>query len=210
MDDNNLQIVNLYRHNIVYVRKVKKNIMKTYSYVLAFLLICAAAFSISLVQGEYYKILQTTIEYIYNPVNPLYNELGQIIFTSNSKYNEYNIEKDVVTIVPIISSKFSSQQDHIAFEILESVMIMAGADGIVETVDTTQEGLRYIEIKHSKSLTTRYENVEIAGVVPGDIVKQGQDIATAKTGEIVKFYVIKNGQPQSNLTINKNKVEWKS
>lgn len=210
MDDNNLQIINLYKHNIVYVTKIKKNVMKGYAYVLAFLLICATAFSISLVQGEYYKTLQTTIQYIYNPVNPLYNDLGQIIFTSNSKYNEYNIEKDVTTIVPIISSKFNSKQDHIAFEILESVMIMSAADGVVEVVDTTQEGVRYIEIKHSKSLKTRYENVEIAGVVPGDIVKQGQDIATAKTGDIVKFYVIKNGQPQGNLTINKNKVEWKS
>lgn len=210
MDDNNLQIINLYRHNIVYVTKVKKNILKSYSFVLAFMLICAVAFSISFIQGEYYKALQTTINYIYNPVNPLYNDLGHIIFTSNSKYNEYNIEKDVTTIVPIISSKLKAEQDHIAFEVAESVMVMAAADGVVETVDTTADGTRYLEVKHSKSITTRYENVDIAGVVPGDIVKQGQDIATAKTGETVKFYVLKSGKALTNLTINKNKVEWQS
>ena len=210
MENNSLQIINLYKHNVVYVSVNKKRKIQAYAMVLAFVFLNIAAFSLTLFNSDYSKTLQTTINYIYNPVNTLYNDLGHIIFTSGGAYKEFNTEKEVTVNVPVLTNKLEIKTDYIAFEITDNVMVMSCCDGVIEEVGNLEDNTKYIEIKHSKSISTRYENIDIAGVVPGDVVKPCQDIATAKTGEIVRFYILKDGEPVTSLSINKNKVEWQN
>ena len=56
---------------------------------------------------------------------------------------------------------------------------------IVKDVGITNNGIKYIKIKHSESITTLIENVDIVGVEINEFVKRGQDIATAKEGKRV-------------------------
>lgn len=201
-----LRVVNLYRHHIVYRNASKRNKIQLFVIGLVFALLSLTSFTIGLADSSYSNVVQTTMNY-FNPVNPLYNEIGKIVFAGGNSVI-YNAEKNVTLSVPILSSNTSVNTDSIEFEIKDSIMVMSSGDGIIEEVGTLANGQKYISIKHSKSITTRYENIEIAGVVPGEIVKSGQDIATAKIGEYVKFVILQNDATVNGLQIKNNRVEW--
>ncbi len=211
MDYYTFEIMNLYQHHIVHTRVQKRRfVVRSWMVMILFVVLCGVAFGSSFLFADYGKTLATTISYMYDPVNPLYNDLGHIVFTNSVGYAEYNVEKTVTFTVPVISNKMTIQTDHIAFEIVDSVMVVASADGVVLKVGTMENGGKYVELKHSKSLVTRYENIDIAGVVPGEVVKSGQDIATAKVGAVVKFSILRNAVAVTNLTLQQNKVVWQS
>lgn len=209
MDFFEFEIVNLYKHQIVHIKEKKKRFtIKTFALSLAFILLVGCAFGLKYIFTDYGKVLSSAISYIYDPVNPLYNDMGHIIFTNSNAFQEFNVIKDVSLIVPINTIKMQVEDNFISFEITSSVMVFASASGVVTVVSNLENGSKYIEIKHSKNISTRYENIDIAGVVPGEVVKSGQEIATAKFGSVVKFTVLKDGEPVSNLKVVQNKIVW--
>ena len=208
MDYYLLNVINLYKHNIVYNKVEKKRHLNLLMVAIIFVAVTVLAFGSTLLFGGYKETLAGVISYVYNPINPLYNDSSNIVFTSNLTYNQYNVEKDVEFLVPVITNKITFEQASITFEITDSVLVTASADGVVENVGTLESGAKYILIKHSKSLNTRYENVDIAGVVPGDEVHAGQDIATAKVGATVSFVVLYQNEPVENLVVRQNLVIW--
>jgi hypothetical protein len=207
MEYNVLKVINLYKHYVVYKNTSKRNKFEFVAICVMFLTLTLLSFAINFYNTGFSDAMQTTVSYFKNPINPLYSDLGHIIFTSCDAVI-YNTEKNVNLIVPVLSSKTTVNNDNLEFIIVDSIMVMASEDGVVEEVGTQANGQKFIKIKHSKSIETRYSNIDIAGVVPGEIVKSGQDIATAKVGEIVRFTVLKNGSVAVGLKINKNKVEW--
>ncbi len=207
MEDNSLEIINLYKHNIVYKTMHKKLSVKNFTFVFVFLLVTAVFYSINFINAEFYETLQTTMSNVYNPVNPLYNEHGGIFFTS-SKALQYNGEREVSFSLPVLSIKIEYASDYIEFTVGESVIIAAVDEGVVESVTTNEDGTKTVVIKHSKSISSKYVGLDIVGIVPGDIVKAGQELATGRVGSVVRFYVLKNGKPVTNLTISENKITW--
>ena len=77
--------------------------------------------------------------------------------------------------------------------------VLATADGIVIRVEKQKGYGKLIEIDHGYKLSTRYGHNKTIAVKVGDIVKQGQIIATMgstgrSTGPHVHYEVLRNGK----------------
>lgn len=211
MDYYSLEVVCLYKHFIVHKKVEKKRISINMVIVIAFFCLSALGFLTSFVAKDYYSTLSSTISVIYNnPVDPLYNDAGNIIFTGLLKSNKYNVSKDVELKLPVLSTKTTVGENFISFEIDKSIMVTAACDGVVEDLGVNSDGHKFVKIKHSKNITTLYNNIDVAGVVVGDEVKAGADIATAKVGHTVTFVVLNDGVAVTNLSINQNKIMWQN
>ena len=137
---------------------------------------------------------------IGNPVNSLYSDDSDIIFTNNKLYN---------FVLPINGAIVTVDNDgSIVFDVVKSIMVMSSEEGVVFSIGTSLDGVKFIKIKHGEQLFSIIENVDIVGVSEGDIVKRGQDIATAKVGSSVTMRIIKNDIQITNITVNKSKIIW--
>lgn len=144
---------------------------------------------------------------VFNPVSSLYNDNSDIVFTGSGLY-----EKDSLNFnLPIKAATWNILSDGtIEFVVGKSIMITACESGIVSEVGTTNDNIKYITIRHSSDIISTIENVEIVGVTKGDIVKSGQDIATAKTDSKVNLKLFQSGSQLNNFKIVKSKIVWEN
>ena len=91
-----------------------------------------------------------------------------------------------------------------------SIMVKATEGGVVEEVGTTLDGVKYIKLKHALDVHSVVENLDIVGVAEGDIIKKGQDIATAKVGESIVLKLYLGDSQITNIKINQSKIIWES
>lgn len=145
---------------------------------------------------------------IYNPINPLFNDSGNMVFAS-SKFDAVN-KKNLNFVIPIKCSQIQNLNGDLCFTVDASIMIIAPEDGIVSAVGLLPSGEKYIEIKHSKNIVSRIENIYLTGVVSGQVVAKGKDIATANMGEVVRFLVFEDGVKITSLKVEKSSVIWES
>ena len=186
------------------IKKLKKRYKKRY--------MIGSLFAISLMliinfvlTGDSLQSLMARVSYVYNPVNSLYNDNSSAIFTSGAI-----LEKEALNfIIPIKTTNYQVETTgELFFDVVNSVMVMACEDGVVQEVGVTLDGVKYIKIKHTMSVYSILENVDIVGVVEDDIVKKGQDIATSIQGAKIKLKIYENDMIVSNLKINQSKIVW--
>ena len=143
---------------------------------------------------------------IYNPVSSLYNDNSDVVFT-NALIETNNLD----FVVPLMGSNYEINTDGtIVFEVTSSIMVKSCESGYVDEIGTTNNGVKYIKIKHSDTIWSLYENVDIVGIQKNEIVKKGQDIATAKIGAKVYFQIFNGDVRISNLKINAVKIVWEN
>lgn len=208
MDNFSIEVVALTRRKINHTRVLKKvkKFNFTYMFVIAFINILF--FSSMLVFKDYTVMAVDKLFYNQKSQSSFIDDIKGFI---NAGAEALEFDKDFVPelSLPIISKNFVIEEDgYISFTVDDSILVAASAKGIVTDSGILETGGKFVEIKHSKTISTKYENIEIAGVVRGDIIKQGQDIATCKSGEVVRFTVLLNGQPVQTLKIEDNKVVW--
>lgn len=144
--------------------------------------------------------------YVYNPVNSLYSDNSGVVFTSGVL-----AEKEMQDFIIPIKGGETSVDDNgdIHFKIVNSIMVMSPESGVVDSVGLSNDGIKYIKIRHSLNIYSIIENVDIVGVSVGQIVKRGEDIAIAKEGNIVTMRLLDGDAPVSGLKINQSKIVWK-
>lgn len=144
--------------------------------------------------------------YVYNPVNSLYSDNSGVVFTSGVL-----AEKEMQDFIIPIKGGETSVDDNgdIHFKIVNSIMVMSPESGVVDSVGLSNDGIKYIKIRHSLNIYSIIENVDIVGVSVGQIVKRGEDIAIAKEGDIVTMRLLDGDAPVSGLKINQSKIVWK-
>lgn len=186
-------IINLYKHNIIH-RNIKNKQRKDFYFAFSI-------FAVVLFLSSYLYFVNESVEKsveVVNPISELYRDVEVASFVNGGVVN---------IILPIKSSKCEVMDNVINITVTDSIMVYAPASGVVESVDDLN-GKKTIKIKHSETLATVVENIDIVGVKVGDVVKQGKEIATASTGMIVKLYVIENNKVVNNLSLNKSYVKW--
>lgn len=175
--------------------KKKKDNYKNYSFYFSIIvmILCVS------ILGVGYKFLSNEISMVFNPVNSLYSDNSDIVFTSGeiSKLEFY---------LPMIGAKVENNNGVIELTVGKSIMVMSPESGEIADCGVTLNGVKYIKIKHNKNIYSVIENVDILGVVKGDIVKRGQDIASAKVGERVVLKIYENDLLVTNLKINQSKI----
>jgi len=198
---NRVQILSLKKNIITCrVKKRKFNFMTP---------LCAVAilFFVSFfsLNGVGLSQITNSMYYIYNPVNSLYSDNSNIVFASVS-----TVSKDSLNfVVPIIGAQsMVDELGTIEITVGNSILVKAVESGVVEEVGTSLDGIKYIKVLHSLNVVSLIENVDIIGVNKGDIVKKGQDLATAKVGSVVLLKLYDNNLQINNLEIKHSKIVW--
>ena len=211
MDFYVLQVINLYQHNVIYrAKKSPKKSHRPKVMMFGFALLLTLAIGLSFTTSMFGETLRATAMFFSNPITQLYGNMGGVINTSNTVRNSFNTEKDINLVMPFISNNVQVQNNGIDFVVDSNLVVSAAYEGVVETVGLSVDGQRFIVIKHTRSISTRYENIDIAGVRVGDIVTTGQNIATASSGNTLTFRVLINTVPASSYTITGNSIVWEN
>ena len=157
--------------------------------------------------GEGVQQVASSMACIYNPVNSLYSDNSSIIFTSGML-----IEKDSLDFVLPISGAIVSVESNGNIVLIpsNSIMVKSTEGGVVDCVGTTLDGIKYIKIRHSQDVYSVIENVDVVGVKQNDIVKKGQDIATAITGDQIVLRLYHQDNQVTNIKLNQSKIVWQS
>lgn len=192
----NAIILNTYSQKII-MKSKNKQFKKNYIFISLFLVVVSI---FAIIDNNYLNIVKN-ICVSGSPVNSLYDDNSEILFVGNNKVFNF--------VIPINGAIVNIDDAGIMhFEVVKSIMVMASEDGVISQVGHTLDGVKFIKIKHSDDVYSIIENIEIVGVADGEIVKKGQDIATAKMGSKVNMKIIKNNVLVNNIKINKSKIIW--
>ncbi|MDY5041799.1 MAG: hypothetical protein SPF07_02365 [Eubacteriales bacterium] len=188
----------------LYVKKINKHNFVTFGIMLLMVMLSVLGIKYIDVFNGYDQLCTE----IYNPIDALFNDNGGIVFTSKmlNNINKNNLK----FVTPIKCSDISIVDDTINYVIDNSIMIIAPEDGIIKSIGYLPNGEKYIEIAHSKNIVSRLENIYITGVVTGQVVAKGKDIATARMDSVVRFSIYEDGIKISNLKLNKNVITWEN
>lgn len=188
----------------LYIKKINKHNFVTFGIMLLMVMLSVLGIKYIDVFNGYDQLCTE----IYNPIDALFNDNGGIVFTSKmlNNFNKNNLK----FVTPIKCSDISIVDDTINYVIDNSIMIIAPEDGIIKSIGYLPNGEKYIEIAHSKNIVSRLENIYITGVVTGQVVAKGKDIATARMDSVVRFSIYEDGIKISNLKLNKNVITWEN
>lgn len=188
----------------LYIKKINKHNFVTFGIMLLMVMLSVLGIKYIDVFNGYDQLCTE----IYNPIDALFNDNGGIVFTSKmlNNINKNNLK----FVTPIKCSDISIVDDTINYVIDNSIMIIAPEDGIIKSIGYLPNGEKYIEIAHSKNIVSRLENIYITGVVTGQVVAKGKDIATARMDSVVRFSIYEDGVKISNLKLNKNVIIWEN
>lgn len=199
-----LQIINMYKNNIIY--KNNRNKLRKNS-IIASVVFCLLVFSccyVKVIGGAGADAWYNEVNYVYNPITKLYNNEDSLIFTDSDNI----ITNNSSFILPLISSDVRVVNNQIEIYPKENIMIVAPNAGIVEEVGKTNDGVKYIKIKHTAKISSIIEGFENFGVEKGNIVKQGEKIGTGNYSKKLVLHVLKNGKNVENLRIENNCITW--
>ena len=195
----NAQILSLKRIEIVYKFK-KNNYKNVLSICLSVILGVVMVFSMG---GNNVRQVASNMVYIFDPVNSLYNDNSSVIFTGLSSKSKDSLD----FVIPNTSTQIQIDElGNIMISITNSIMIKSIEGGVVEEIGVTNDGIKYIKIMHCIGVSSLIENLDVVGVVEGDCVKRGQDIATAKIGDNITLKLFNDGVQISNIKINQSKI----
>lgn len=200
MEKKRVAILNIKKNEITVKIKKKSRV----HFGMCLIIIMAFVLSFSFGSSEI-KNIGFSMSQIYNPVSSLYNDNSDVIFTNGTITGEM-----LGFYVPIIANYEIDQSGTITFEISNSIMVKASEAGVIEDIGVTNNGIKYIKIKHSNNIYTLTENIDIIGVQRGEIVKRGQDIATASQGAKVYFQIYKDNKKIPNIKIESTKIVWEN
>lgn len=152
------------------------------------------------------KQVGSNMAYIYSPVNSLYNDNSGIAFASAM------LDRESVDFVLPMSGTMAEIGDNgdIYLWVNNSIMVKSCESGVVDDIGVSLDGIKYIKIRHCLDMYSIVENVNIVGVAEGDIVKKGQDIATAVEGERITLKLYSQDKQISNIKINQSKILWEN
>ena len=157
-----------------------------------FLVLITSLFSLKYYKNNYTSDIISTISYITNPVNPLYSDMGDIVFTSSNKLYKLNSEISEFS-VPVIYNSYKIKDNSIEF-LVSGPLLNSIQQGIVEDIYVIGNNIKCVKVKHNRNIYSVIENVDILGVNIGSLVKQGQKIATVKDNSTIKLSIYENGE----------------
>lgn len=155
---------------------------------------------------NYKNIINNFNKKIFNSFNKdeTDGEDGNIFFVSN------NFDKFLGKNKP--SLKLPSDEEYVlengtfTFSLSKNFVVKSAGEGIVKEVGFLSNGLKYIDIRHSGNITTRYENLKIIGVGANFLVKNIHVIGTANNNFI--FKILKDNKILESFSVENGEILW--
>ena len=190
---NKAEIIGLKKNEIKYTNRVKK---KRNFFVYSFLVVCI------LLVFNLTSINFANLKAVFNPVNSLYNDNSDVVFTNGQVNGEM-----LNFAIPIITNKIEILNDGtVNFTVNNLIMVKSIERGVVEEVSTSNDGIKYIKINHNNEWSSVISNVDLVGVKNGSVVTKGKDVATAMVGEIVSLRIYFNGIQITDINVVDSKI----
>ena len=170
------------------------------------LLIVLSHFVLYFSVDSYKEVVDSFNKKIFNSFNggETDGDDNNIFFVINS--NDKNLGKQNPEL------KLPSQEEYVldggvfSYSLKQNFVIKSAGYGIVKTVGYLDNGLKYVEIKHSGNIVTRYENLKIVGVGANFLVKNIHVIGTSN--EDFVFKILKNGKVIENYSVENGEILW--
>lgn len=195
----NVQILSLKENKITY--KIKKHVHIRMLSICMFFVVCVVM--LLSVGGNNVRQVASNMVYIFDPVNSLYNDNSSIIFASVTSRMKDTLD----FVIPNTSSNVEVDiNGNILIEVTNSIMVKSIESGVVEEIGITNDGVKYIKVLHCIGMSSVIENLDVIGVVEGECVKRGQDIATAKLSSVITTKIFEDDTQVSNIKINQSKI----
>lgn len=199
MEYQKLKIINL-KQNIYEYKVFKPKIIKTnrkmFSSIFLFVVVFFTYCCLNNINYMNANSVVDTATYIYKPTNPLYFDMGNIVFTNG--LNKVVLKEKAFKFKPVVNYvNYQINENNIDFYVEENIGLYASEAGVVSDIYVESNNVKCLKIKHSKSTYSIIKNVNILGVHLGALVSQGQMIGTVKNNSFVKVYIEVNGIVQN-------------
>jgi len=206
MEIHSVEVISIKKNTIEHRVLKSKWKVKTYSFVLL-LLIPVLAFACLRLFGEAnYNDMTNSICASLNPIYTPYVQTGEIVFTWNYQFDEFPVDFEM----PIHSSDIKLDEGGtVTAKVKESIMVKSIADGVVDKVENI-DGENIVTIVYYDNFKVEYINLDIVGVIEGNVVEKGKEIGTAKLNDEVRFKAYLNNEQIKNFKIENNKIVWQS
>lgn len=162
---------------------------------------------------DYRNLIDSVSQNIYNSFN--FNDQdtnendNNIFFVFN--LNEYiNLGTGKPTLFIPSEEDYTLEKGIFTFTITTNFVVKCAGTGLVKSVGYQENGLKYVEIRHSGNIVTRYENLKIVGVGENFNVKKIHVLGTCDEEEPFIFKILKNNQVIDNYTIENGKILWQN
>lgn len=161
---------------------------------------------------NYKKVVDSLKNQIFNGFDYNFSQNqkdGDIYFVS-SVFQGKNLGLNKPTLCLPTDEEFENNNGVLSFKIKQNFVIKSAGDGVVKSVGILDNGKKYIEIKHSGNIISRYENLKIVGVGANFLVKSTNIIGSCDENSNFVFKLTKNGQIIADYSIKEGKIEWQN
>lgn len=185
----------------------KKNIFS----VLVILIILSTHFSLFFSLKSYHNVFKNLNNNIINSFNMQDKELSKEDIFLVFSLNEY---KNLGTKLPSLSlpseEEYALENGVFTFNLKENITIKCAGEGIVKRVGYLENGLKFVEIRHSGNVVTRYENLKIVGVGENYNLKKIHLIGSCEEDYPFIFKILKNDKIYNSFLIEDGEIKWKN
>ena len=108
------------------------------------------------------------------------------------------------------NEEYEIKNGEFSFKIDNNLIIKSAGSGIVKNIGFLENGLKFIEIRHSGGIVTRYENLKIVGVGLNYNVKNIHILGTCESSQTFIFKVYLNGEIIKNLEVIEGEIIWQN
>ena len=160
---------------------------------------------------SYKSVVDSLSHKIFNSFTDNYDTTekdSNIFFVSNFGYKNLGNKLPLLSLP--INEEFEKIDGKIVFKNLQNNVVKSAGEGIVKTVGFLDNGLKFVEVRHSGEITTRYENLKIVGVGTNFLVKNIHVLGTGNGEENIVFYVLKDNKILTNYEIENGEIKWQN
>jgi len=193
--------------NLMFTVKAKKILMLVFCVALIFShFFCYFKFS------NYTKIVNTLADNIFNSFNSNSesSEKDSNIFFVFSENNYKFLGKSLPVLKLPSDCEYVFENGVFSFNLKENFTIKCAGSGIVKEVGFLPNGLKFIEVRHSGNVVTRYENLKIVGVGTDFNLKNIHVIGTCDKSQPFVFKILKNNEVLENYEVLEGEIKWKN
>ncbi len=160
---------------------------------------------------SYKSVVDSLSHKIFNSFTDNYDTTekdSNIFFVSNFGYKNLGNKLPILSLP--INEEFEKIDGKLVFKNLKNIVVKSAGEGIVKTVGFLDNGLKFVEVRHSGGIITRYENLKIVGVGTNFLVKNIHVLGTGNGEENIVFYVLKDNKILTNYEIENGEIKWQN
>ncbi len=176
--------------------------------IFAIILIISAHLGLYFSFSNYKDVIKSVNYKIFNSFNR--EELSQNdsdIFFVASK-NIIKLPQKIDKLFLPSQEKYEKNGGVLTFKTKTNFMVKSAGAGIVVKIGMQENGLKFVEIRHTAEITTRYENLSVIGVGENFTLTHESVLGVSSERENFVFKIFTNGEIIENFSVENGEIKW--